>query len=324
MKRFLFCLLLATTVTAAERIVIVSASDASVTYRELMPERVAADFDGGVYHFKGCPAIAPRMPWLATAAATLRGLRPHCPSLRKTEYATRTEARAPRDGNAIAVLFLGNSLTYFNQIPAMTAAIGAREKRPLRVDSETRSGVTLEQLWRDTGALKKLWTQHWDYVVLQGGAGAANPLHNANDFNTYLERFGNEVRRSGATPLFYLVWRPDVGAKEFERASIDAARRMRMRVVPAGIAWLEVSARRRLDCDGLHPNAFGAYLVACTVYSTIYGKPAHQAPFDFRGLATHETSDKALREQTITAEDARMIQDAAWRAVSSAPGSGRS
>jgi hypothetical protein len=316
MKRFLCCLLLlATPVAAAERVVIVSGSDASVTYRELVPGRVAADFDGRVYHFKGCPSIAPRMQWLAPAAATLRGLRPHCPSLRKTEYATRTEARAPRDRNTIAVLFLGNSLTYFNQIPAMTAAIGAREKRPLFVDSVTRSGVTLEQLWRDTDALKRLWTRHWDYVVLQGGAGAAHPLYNAKDFNTYLGRFADEVRRSGATPLFYLVWRPGVGEKEFERASMEAARRVRMRVVPAGSAWLEVSARRRLDWDGLHPNAFGAYLVACTVYSTIYGKPAHGAPFNFRHLATPETSDNALREQTITAEDARAIQDAAWRAV---------
>jgi hypothetical protein len=287
-----------------------------VTYRELVPERVAVDVAAGIYHFKGCPAITPAMPWSATAAATLRGLKPHCPALRQPEYETRTESRAARDPRIISVLFLGNSLTYFNEIPGMTEAIAAREKRPLRVDAVTRSGVTLEQLWNDTDALKKLWTQHWDYVVVQGGAGAAHPLYNASAFNEYLTRFAAEIRKSGATPLYYLVWRPENDAREFQAASLAAAARTQMRVVPAGVAWGSVSPRIRLDRDGLHPNAYGAYVVACTVYSTIYDKPAYGVPFDFTRLAAaHESYDDALREQTISATDARFIQDAAWRAV---------
>ncbi len=316
MKSLLALLLLATSLGAAERIVIVSANDTSVTYRELVPERVAIDAAAGLYHFKGCPSITRDMPWLATAAATLRGLRPHCPSLRKPEYGTHTEPRAPRDPNVVSLLFLGNSLTYFNEIPRMTAEIGAREKRPLRVDAVTRSGVTLHQLWSDMDSLKKLWTRHWDYVVVQGGAGAAHPMHNAADFETYLARFAGEIRKSGATPLYYLVWRTENDAKEFQSASFAAAQRLKMRVIPAGVAWREVSARKRLDQDGTHPNAFGAYLVACAVYSTIYDKPAHGAPFDFRHLAAkNETYDDGLREQTITPADARLLQDAAWKAV---------
>jgi hypothetical protein len=92
-----------------------------------------------------------------------------------------------------------------------------------------------------------------------------------------------------------------------------------MRVVPAGSAWHELVRTgrfRRLDWDTVHPDAFGAYLVACSVYSTIYGKPAHGTPHDFRHLAAkHEVYDDALREQTINKEDARALQHAAWRAV---------
>jgi hypothetical protein len=58
------------------------------------------------------------MEWVSPAAATLRGYKKHsCSSLQKDEYALHTEKRAPRDPAHIAVLFLGNSLTYFNEMP---------------------------------------------------------------------------------------------------------------------------------------------------------------------------------------------------------------
>jgi hypothetical protein len=319
MKAALFLLFVTLTVMGSERLVLVAGDDTTVTFRERLPDHVALDPASGVYHFAGCPSIRPGMERTVIAAATLRGLRSHCSSLRKTVYTTSRALRAPRDPNVISVLFLGNSLTYFNEIPRMTAVVASAEKRPLRVDAVTRSGVTLEQLWNDDESRKKLWTQHWDYVVLQGGAGAAHPLYNAESFNRYLALFAEDVRRSGAVPLLYLVARPKVDHEAFIAASFEAARRANVRVAPVGVAWREVSALRRLDQDGLHPNAFGAYLVACTVFSTIYDRPAHGTAFDFRNLALqHENYDDALREQTISAEDARRIQDAAWRAVQSA------
>jgi hypothetical protein len=301
------------------RIVIVSGDDRSVTWRELVPARVAADPDRGVYHRTGCPAIRPDMQWIAPAAATLRTLTAHgCPVPDTPEWATHTEKRHARDPHVISVLFLGNSLTYYNEIPGTTSAMAAREKRPLLVDAVTRSGVTLEQLWADTAALKRIWQDHWDYVVVQGGAGSAGPLFHADVYNRYLTRFADEIRKSGATPLFYQVWSLQTPA-EHEAASLVAAKKNRMRVVPAGSAWHELIRNgrfKRLDRDLVHPDALGAYLVACSVYSTIYDKPAHGTPHDFRQLAvSHEVSDDALREQTIDAEDTRALQDAAWRAV---------
>ena len=313
-------MILALVLALTARVEVVAANDTSVTYREKLPMRVALEPEAGRYHFKGCPRIRPEMEWLLPAAAQLRGFSPHCRERAKDEYATRTERRPPRDPKVISVLLLGNSLTYFNEIPAITREIAAREKRPLYIEAVTRSGVTLEQLWNQTDAPARIWLRHWDYVVLQGGAGAAGPIHNAEEFNRYLTQFATEIRKSGATPLFYLVWRAR-SQRALEIASSQAAGRVRMPIVPVGVAWrrlIESGRFRRLDWDGSHPDAFGAYLVACTIYSTVYGKPAHGVAHDFRHLALrHETYDDALRQQTITAEDARAIQDAAWRAVQS-------
>lgn len=303
----------------AQKVEIVSGDAKRVTYTERLPQLVTADPDAGLFHRKGCPAIRTSMRWLLPAAATLQRLKAHaCPVPVQVDYARRTIARKPRDPKSISVLFIGNSLVYYNEIPRITAAISAREARPLRTDAVTRSGATLEQLWNDTDARRKLWLEQWDYVVLQGGAGMANPLQNADAFQRYLNLFANDVRKSGAEPLFYVVWRPEL-PPHYERAALDSAARAKLQVVPAGLAWLDLLRRRRferLDIDGLHPDARGAYLVACTVYSTIYGKPAHGTPHDFRSLAArNEVYDAGLRMQTITAEDARALQDAAWNAV---------
>lgn len=312
-------LILALPAAAAGKIEIVTTSETSVTYRERVPTRVAADDVAGLYHGKRCPAVKPHMPWIAPAAATLRKLVPHaCATSLPVEYATRTEKREPRDPGHIAVLYLGNSLVFFNEIPRITSAIATRESRPLRVDSVTRSGVNLEQLWNETDALKRLWQEHWDYVVIQGGGGGVGPLRRTAEFTPYLESFAEEVRKSGATPVLYMVWSLQRPA-EMEKASLELAKQFGLRVAPVGIAWHElvrIKRFKRLDWDTVHPDAFGAYLVACTVYSTIYDKPAHGAPYDFSAFAVKsEVYDDALRLQRLTPEDARAIQDAAWWAV---------
>lgn len=324
MKRLLLLCFVATAALGAgspahPMIEIVSATDTSVTYRELQPMRVALDPVNGVFHYKGCPLITAKMQWTSPAAGTLHKLKPHdaCAKNAGPEYVTKTEKRIPRDPNHIAVLYLGNSLVYYNEVPGITSALGKNEKRPLRVDAVTRSGVSLKQLWETTPALKKLWLEHWDYVVLQGGGGGVGPVNRAEEFNKYFAMFNEQVRKSGAEPLMYMVWRQRLD--KHNEASIESARRLKMRIAPVGIAWDElVNAKRfeRLDQDGVHPDARGAYLVAVTVYSTIYNKPAYGAPHDFAYLAASgEVYDDALREQTINETQARFIQDAAWRAV---------
>jgi hypothetical protein len=303
--------LLFSVATLKPRIEIVSANDVSVTYREILPQRVALDPNRHTFHFPGCPEIRPGMEWVVPAAATLGQYREHsCASLRKDEYATRSEQRVPRDLAHIAVLFLGNSLTYFNEMPKMTAEIGAREDRPLLVDAVTQSGASIEDLWFRTDALKRLWQEHWDYVIIQERGGSA-ARDRGELFHKYLGMFADQARQSGATPVVFMTWYPAwyPGNELFT----SAARRANARLLPVGIAW---NMLQNLDWDGTHPNVAGSYLIACTVCAMIYGKPPLGAPFEFRHLAVkNEFYDKALLEQTLNEEQARMIQQTAWRAI---------
>lgn len=230
----------------------------------------------------------------------------------------KTEDRKPRDPNRLAVLYIGNSLVYYNSVAQITEALGANEKRPLYVRDVTLGGASLEQLWNETDALRVLWREHWDYVVVQGGGGRLSPLMNPKEFNFYLSRFEEQIRKSGAEPLYYMVWRQNE-TTEHNKASAQVAKRLKMRIVPVGIAWHElVSTKRieRMDLDGTHQDALGAYLIACTTFSTIYGKAAPDEPTDFKKFAQIGAEyDMALRKQKIAPEQAKMIREAAWQAV---------
>jgi len=290
----------------APHIQIVSGNDAMVTYRELVPLRVALDPVSRTFHYKGCPKARANEEWVSPAAAKLRGYKEHsCASARQNEYVTNSESRVPRDRAHIAVLFVGNSLTYFNEMPRMTSAIGAHEPRPLLVDSVTQSGASLEDLWFRTDALKRIWQEHWDYVILQERGGRA-AMERGELFHQYLMMFAEQVRESGATPLLFMTWYP--GNEKFFRS---AAARATVGLLPVGLAW-----KRDFDWDGTHPDLFGSYLIACTVYSMIYGKPALGVRIDFRDLANrNEFYDVPLLKQSMNEEQAKAIQLAAWKAV---------
>ncbi len=69
----------------------------------------------------------------------------------------------------IRVLFIGNSFTFYHDLPKMVAELAeAGEQRPLHFDSETPGGYTLEKHWQDGKAVAKIQSGRWDY---RGAAG---------------------------------------------------------------------------------------------------------------------------------------------------------
>jgi len=72
-----------------------------------------------------------------------------------------------RDATRLRVLFVGNSLTATNDLPATVAAIAARGGRfEIEYATVAPGGVSLEDHWSLTGARDVLESKTWDIVVL--------------------------------------------------------------------------------------------------------------------------------------------------------------
>ena len=246
--------------------------------------------------------------------------------------------RAP--GPPLRVLFIGNSYTYFNDLPSLVADLGhtARYERPIRVDMVVAPGATLEDHWRSGDALAAIRREPWDLVVLQEqsmlgvllveGAPAVN---DPTLFHAVARRFIGEIRSAGASPMLFLTWaRQSTPAAQdrITRAYAALARETGARLAPVGEAWRLVRMRHpnlALHApDGTHPSPLGSYLAAATIWSAIDGTPARGLPAEVRGRPLRDSlrirwADGRIPVASLSDSVAALLQMAADSAMAAMP-----
>ena len=188
------------------------------------------------------------------------------------------EPAPPFSGEQLRVLFIGNSLTYDNDLPAMTAQVAASTDAPLMVVGRViRSGFSLGDHWDEGEAQGMIVQDKWDIIVLQQGPSAL-PASQA-DLLASTRKFADLARDHGARVALLMVWpesnRP--AARDSVRMSYaNAAAAVDGILVPAGEAWRAAWRRdpalELYSSDGFHPAPMGSYLAALSLFEQLYGR----------------------------------------------------
>jgi hypothetical protein len=244
--------------------------------------------------------------------------------------------QASPDARPIRVLFIGNSYTYFNNLPELLgelAKIGGQ--RTVETRMVAPGGFTLKDHWEKKQALDALHAGTWDYIALQDQSTLGisylldGKVRVSSDalFHPWALRWAAEIAKVGATPIFYLTWArrdtPDDQAA-LSYAYMRAARESRARVAPVGIAWAQVRRQHpSLDLyaeDGSHPSAAGSYLAACSLYAILFGRSPEGLPTKIVGAPVNLETEQAEPGKSavlvdLPAEHARALQVAAWTAT---------
>ena len=76
---------------------------------------------------------------------------------------------APQASKTWKVLMIGNSNTYFNNMPRMFEQLALADQPPRRVQREmiVQGGATLKRQWEADKAIKAIERGGWDFVILQ-------------------------------------------------------------------------------------------------------------------------------------------------------------
>ncbi len=227
------------------------------------------------------------------------------------------DAPPPPDApTTLRVLFIGNSYTYYNDLPAMIATLGSpgagTPTRPhLEVDSVTEGGATVQRHW-EAMRQDRVRVGPWSAAVLQGQS--VEPIAAFTGFNTYVGRFAGVIAEGGARAVLFATWARRSGDAVYAQswsggdfaamsARLDGAyRRSAMNhgaeVAAVGARWAEALGERPslglYDADGSHPSLAGSYLAACVLYRTLTGVavsdaapvPAGLSPSDAATLRT--------------------------------------
>jgi hypothetical protein len=146
-------------------------------------------------------------------------------------------------GSGARVLFIGNSLTDANDLPAQVLAMATAEGLNWHVQAELLGGASLEDHWNGGSAQARIQSGHWDAVVLQQGPSSlhesrTNLWHWVGQFDAHRERrvrlvpAGRRVLAGGVVrrPVARAVWRrwvPSYGSRELRRGAHDLRRTLR-------------------------------------------------------------------------------------------------
>lgn len=211
----------------------------------------------------------------------------------------------PGANGSLRVLFIGNSLTYFNDLPSMLRELLLQEGLDVVTAALAEPNYGLEDHWARR-ATHEMIGQGWDVVVLQQGPSATEGRPSLLEFAS---RFAGPIREAGAMPALYMVWPAAARSFDFQGVSDSyaaAADRIDGLLFPVGEAWLEA---RRVDedialygSDSFHPSPLGSYLAALVMYEQLAGADARELTSGVPGLPD------------VSAEDLGTLRLAAHRA----------
>jgi hypothetical protein len=207
-----------------------------------------------------------------------------------------------RPGGTLHVLFVGNSLTYWNDLPGMLRDIGDADGVTIETTDLSQGGYALEDHWANEATVDVLYEGGWDVVVLQQGPSSL-PDSRAN-LITWAGTWADAARAVGAIPALYMVWPELARFDVFDDVIFSyrtAAEQADAELYPAGEAWLAAwDARPSLPLygpDEFHPSEMGSYLAALVIYRGLTGRapPSLSGPLGI-SAADDEILQAAARE----------------------------
>ncbi|MBC8366017.1 T9SS type A sorting domain-containing protein [bacterium] len=207
-----------------------------------------------------------------------------------------------------SVLFVGNSHTFYNDLPGLFEGLATSGFHDVYVGESTVGGSTLSFHTSYASTLNEIQERDWDHVVLQEHSlFPVIPHWRDESFYPSARFLDSLITDTGSNTAFYLTqgWEnaegpyciEDYCSPKFDgyfsmQADATAAYRnisneLGALLVPAGEAWsaaLSVNPDLELWAfDGYHPSLEGSYLSACTFYAHIFEESPYGLEF-FGGL----------------------------------------
>lgn len=190
-----------------------------------------------------------------------------------------TSCDVPQSKQGGRVLFVGNSLTYVGNLPAVFSALAVANGQLVRSDMIVRGGATLTERVADGSVARALAGHTYTALVLQERGGdlvcslAPDPCANSRRAIMALAKLGHE---KGLPVVLLGTYQPQPSISrrlvEDEAAAASAAgishvevseKLLRLRGAAPELAWFYA--------DGMHPGKDMVLLDALLIYKQIFG-----------------------------------------------------
>jgi hypothetical protein len=186
---------------------------------------------------------------------------------------------------AIKVLFVGNSFTYYNNLPQVVSAMAKSQDLIIDTRHSTAGGASLQDHWKrqkGTQTRKMIKDENWDYVVFNNHS--LSTINAPKTFLKFSKKFANLVRKKGAEPVFMMTWAyksnplmlPTIVKMYKELSELTNSD-----YVPCGPLFANSMKYRpnlELFHDDKHPSPNGTYLLGLAFYKYFTGQNTAKIP----------------------------------------------
>ena len=191
---------------------------------------------------------------------------------------------AGQDKNKENILFIGNSFTFYWNLPLVVEAMANERNYNYDITQSTASGSSLKDHWFENDELKSktlIATGRYDRVVLQDHS--LNPLQNLVESRRYFIDFIEWVKANNGAPYIYATWmykgisnnNYDV-VDPIQDALQPVADKTGAVMVPIDQAFRTLQKRHPnipiFMSDNKHPSPVGTYLAACVYFRIFTGE----------------------------------------------------
>jgi hypothetical protein len=174
-----------------------------------------------------------------------------------------------------SVLFVGNSLTYSNDLPALVSNEALKRGIELKVRSITAANTAISDHWESGEVHKAMDEEHFDFVVIQQGPSSQV------DGRVLLIEFGERYKalcdEKKSQLAFFMVWPARVNYQTFNgviKNYTDAAALNKSLLCPVGRDWKDYMDMTKdfsyYGPDQFHPSPKGSQVAASIILATLY------------------------------------------------------
>jgi hypothetical protein len=210
---------------------------------------------------------------------------------------------------SLDILFVGNSLTYVGNTPAVFDALAAANGSTIASDMIVKGGATLAQRVEDGSVARALATKHYDAVVLQERGGdliCSFGPDSCADSRIAIAAIAAMARKAGTKAYLLGTYQANPRASKVLVTAEAAA------AADVDIPYLEVSEKLQKlrsiapeipwqAADGMHPGPGLALLNAVVLHQALLGKSPRVAALTVAAPIYGTTS--GLTEELRRAED---------------------
>ncbi len=239
-----------------------------------------------------------------------------------------------QEDKMLNILFLGNSLMYYNDMPDIFANIATAAGKKVNVKSVTKGSATIsdfadERTEVGAKAIPMLKENNWDIVIIEPSRRISPYENTVKEAELESAKTIQELAKAaGGDVLLYSVWGNNNGSVVEYKATTPISMNEvtthvmtrkphtafmhsvsaefapalgGVKVAEAGYAFENFIAAHPdvnlYDPDERHPSLAGSYLAACVIFDTIFGESVKDVNFT-SGLAS-AADLKAIADATV-------------------------